>query len=79
MTQNQLFNSPHSEYSSRNGQSFEIVRKIPGQYLIEGKDDNMGDTYIIRFDDGTEITAWPEEIFATSGIGTVGNPIQVVQ
>ena len=55
-----VFNSPYDQYKDRNGQTFVIVRKITEEE--EDYDFETLPVYIIRFQDGEEITAYPEEI-----------------
>lgn len=56
------FESTYEQHAERNGQSFTHVRVI-------SEPDDMHDAevlpmHVIRFDDGVEIEAWPEEIGA---------------
>ena len=54
------FQSPYDEYANRIGDGFEVLGEVPhGEFDFE----EVGAVYTIRFDDGEEITAWPEEIF----------------
>jgi hypothetical protein len=55
-----IFESPYDQYETRNGQHFEIVREI--SEADELHDAEVLPMYVIRFDDGCEIEAWPEEI-----------------
>ncbi len=60
MNPRKVFLSPYIQYQNRNGQKFFIVRKIsPNEYDI----DDCGPMYVIKFEDGAHIDAWPEEIF----------------
>ncbi len=56
------FISPYEQYASRNGQDYEVVKVFD-----EDDDDHdiseVGEMYLIRFEDGDEIEAWPEELF----------------
>lgn len=56
----ETFKSVYSQYRDRNGQTFTHVMTID-------KPDSTHDVeslpmYVIRFNDGTEIEAWPEEV-----------------
>lgn len=50
------FESPFEQYKHRIGQSAVVVEETFDH------DDEVGPMYRIRFDDGEEIDAWPEEI-----------------
>lgn len=54
------FNSPFDQYRTRNGQSFTLMR------VVDEPDDQHDEENlpmaVIRFGDGVEIEAWPEEI-----------------
>ena len=52
------FHSPYNQYRDRNGQSFEVLEPI----MNDQKDVEVGSMYKIKFQDGVEIDAWPEEI-----------------
>lgn len=55
-----IFLTPYDQYQERHGQACEIVRDI-----IEPESDVDAEVlpmYVIRFPDGLEIHAWPEEI-----------------
>ena len=52
------FQSPFDQYAERNGQTFQIVRELDDSE----RDPEVGVMYLIRFSDGTEIHAWPEEV-----------------
>lgn len=54
------FKTPYSQYKHREGEEFTIVRKITEP--DENHDAEVLPVYIIRFADGEEITAWPEEV-----------------
>jgi hypothetical protein len=61
----ETFQSPYEDCggipcSERNGQSFEILYEIEGDPNIYPEVLPM---YKIKFKDGVEIEAWPEEIF----------------
>ncbi|WP_152346618.1 hypothetical protein [Brevibacterium sp. CFH 10365] len=56
------FESPYDEYAERNGQSFTHVREISEP--DDAHDPEVLPMHVIRFDDGVEIEAWPEEIGA---------------
>ena len=56
-----IFSTPHEQYKEREGQTCVIVREI-----TEPDDDHGAEIlpmYVIRFSDGVEIEAWPEEIW----------------
>lgn len=58
-TYRKTFTSPYDQYADRRGQHFTVVGKVdPASYDY----DECGIMYHIRFDDGTEIQAWPEEV-----------------
>lgn len=56
----ETFKSDYEQYAERNGQRFTHVR------VIDTPDDTHDrealPMHVIRFDDGVEIEAWPEEI-----------------
>lgn len=54
----QLFNSPYDQYKERNGQHCAIIRELNDQE----KDAEVGTMYKIKFQDGTIIDSWPEEL-----------------
>lgn len=54
------FNTPFTDYQDRNGEDFEILRPCTKEDNI---DIEVGVMYKIRFRDGVEIDAYPEEIF----------------
>lgn len=61
MKKKDTFDSPYKQHAERNGQPFEIVKTID-------KPDSEHDVavlpmYGIRFEDGEEIEAWPEEVY----------------
>ena len=54
------FESPYDQYRERNGQTIEVIWCIE-----EGDaehDEEVLPMFIVRFEDGAEIEAWPEEI-----------------
>lgn len=53
------FTTPYEQYHERQGQSCEIVREVPHESFDY---DECGPLYVVRFDDGIEIEAWPEEV-----------------
>lgn len=55
-----FFQSPYDQYAERNGQPFEILYEIKGDPNIDPECLPM---YKIKFQDGTEMEVWPEEIF----------------
>jgi nucleoside-diphosphate kinase len=54
------FKTPYDQYGNRDGQECTVLRKLPPSEI--GDYDEVGDMYRVRFDDGEEIDAWPEEI-----------------
>lgn len=56
----EVFDSPYEQYAERNGQPFEVLREIDSTELADAEVLPM---YAIRFPDGIEIEAWPEEVF----------------
>ena len=54
------FESPYDQYRERNGQTIEIVRRI--EEADAEHDEEVLPMFIVRFEDGEEIEAWPEEI-----------------
>ena len=60
MEHKHIFKSPYDQYAARIGQEFEIIRKItePGPDV----DAENLPMYVIRFVDGAEIHAWPEDV-----------------
>lgn len=62
--QRETFDSPYQEYADRVGQPFELVGEVdPSEPGHEHDPEEVGVLYRIRFEDGTEIDAWPEEVF----------------
>lgn len=55
------FESPFNDVAEHLGKSFEVLRPLTDE---EKDTEKVGDMYRIRFFDGIEIDAWPEEIFA---------------
>jgi hypothetical protein len=51
------FKTVFLDYKSKNGQGFKVLR------VSKGIDKECGKMYDIKFEDGTEINAYPEEIF----------------
>lgn len=60
------FHSPYQQYQTRVGESFTIIRKITKRNATAADrlvfDREVLPVYLIRFEDGVEITAWPEEV-----------------
>ena len=52
------FWSPYEQYRDRIGQAFTVTGKVDDN----DKDPEVGDMYKIKFADGKEIVAWPEEV-----------------
>ena len=57
------FDTPYEDYRKYNGKSFEVVRRM--SYADDNIDLECLPKWIIRFEDGAEIEAWPEEICKT--------------
>lgn len=60
MQRRETFTTPFSQYRDREGEPFEILDKI--MKADETHDAEVLPMYRIRFSDGTEIDAWPEEV-----------------
>ena len=56
-----FFTTPFAQTRKYRGRSFEIVRELTDKEI--GDKEEVGPVFLIKFDDGTEIQAWPEEIF----------------
>jgi hypothetical protein len=60
------FQSPYDQYAHRVGQPFTVLRKITRRNATEVErqeyDPEILPVYRIRFGDGEDITAWPEEV-----------------
>ncbi len=54
------FTTPYTQHASRKGQRFEVVRQITEPDATH--DAEALPMYVIRFDDGAEIEAFPEEV-----------------
>jgi len=54
----ETFTTPYSQYADREGQPFAVIRQLSDKK----RDPEVGVLYLIRFEDGTEIHAWPEEV-----------------
>lgn len=53
------FTSPYDQHADRIGQLATVISQVdPKTYDY----DECGPLYLVRFADGTEIEAWPEEI-----------------
>lgn len=64
----QTFTTPYNQYADREGQAFQVVGTVnPDTYDF----DECGIMYRIRFEDGVEIEAWPEEVERGSSWTTV--------
>ena len=57
------FDTPYEDYQKYNGKSFEVVRRM--SYADDDIDLECLPKWVIRFEDGVEIEAWPEEICKT--------------
>ena len=55
------FLAHYDQYRERDGQAFAFVRRVSWR-TDAGYDREVGTLYAIRFSDGTEIVAWPEEV-----------------
>ena len=53
------FRTPFEQYAHRNGHGFTVLRELSAEEKQLEHDEPM---YLIRFDDGAEITAWGEEV-----------------
>jgi len=54
------FDTPYEQYAERKGQHYQLIR-----FITEPEprfDEEVLPMAVIRFDDGTEIEAWPEEL-----------------
>lgn len=58
------FQTPYSEFEMHRGKSFEIIDYTPA---AKRNHPDFTDTYLIRFQDGTEIIALPEEVLNNTG------------
>lgn len=58
----ETFQSPYDQYRERIGQPFTLIREITEPDA--GHDAEVLPMYVIRFPDGEEIEAWPEEVDA---------------
>lgn len=65
MRPRETFDSPYDQYAERRGQPFEVVCELTE---ADGIDTEVGPMYLIRFADGIEIQAWPEEVDASLDI-----------
>lgn len=54
-----IFTSPYEQYADRIGQAATVVGEVDHSRLDH---EETGPLYEVRFDDGTIIEAWPEEI-----------------
>jgi len=57
---NLTFRTPYTQHADRDGQWCEVLRVISEP--DENHDAEALPMYAIRFEDGTEIEAWPEEL-----------------
>lgn len=61
----------YDEYEERHGEEFEVLHKLTPEEV--GPDyEEVGDMYLIRFADGTEVNAWPEEVTAEYAASMAG-------
>jgi hypothetical protein len=56
------FRTPYDQYADRIGQRFSVIRELTDAE----RGAEVGTMYRIRFADGTEIDAWPEEVCVDS-------------
>jgi hypothetical protein len=56
-----IFSTPYEQYAEREGQHCVVVREI--NEPDEQHDAEVLPMYVICFDDGEEIEAWPEEVW----------------
>jgi hypothetical protein len=61
------FYSPYTQFRTRNGERCTMVRETPA----ERRGAEVGPLYFVRFEDGTIIEAWPEELHR-SDVGSWG-------
>jgi hypothetical protein len=57
----EAFDSPYDQFKDKNGQQFKLIKTITEPDFEH--DIGSLPMYIIEFEDGEEIEAWPEEIF----------------
>ncbi len=62
MTYRLSFTTPYDQYANREGQPFTVLRVI--DQPDEAHDAEVLPMYVIRFTDGLEIEAWPEEVLS---------------
>jgi hypothetical protein len=55
-----VFRTPYEQYRVREGQRFEVVRVIDAADAEH--DAECLPMYVVRFGDGAEVEAWPEEL-----------------
>jgi hypothetical protein len=64
----ETFVSPYDQYRDRIGQKFTVMRKITRRNITKAErteyDPEVLPMYKIRFADGFETSAWPEEVEA---------------
>lgn len=59
-----VFESPYDQLREHNGKPYTLVGQLP----FEDYDfDDCGPLFLIRFEDGTEVEAWPEELQEVEG------------
>lgn len=56
------FDSPYRQYSNLNGRPFRVIREITEP--DERHDEECLPVYVIQFEDGKQIEAYPEEVLA---------------
>lgn len=56
------FTTPYGQHKDREGQPFELVRVIDAPDATH--DAEVLPMYVVRFADGLEVEAWPEEVEA---------------
>jgi hypothetical protein len=62
----EAFQSPYEQYVHRNGEKFEIIGEVSREMTDY---DEVGPLWHIKFPDGQQIHAWPEEIFENQLVG----------
>lgn len=57
------FTTPYRQLADREGQPFTVIRLLGSDgEPVEGWDDEVLPAVEIRFPDGVQVTAWPEEV-----------------
>jgi hypothetical protein len=66
------FHSPYDQYAERIGQRATVLGMVPHKDFDYAE---CGPMYRIRFEDGGEIEAWPEEVETIPGVPLRGAPL----